>query len=168
MFILSALDCRYGACLFGWLVLFFETEFLRSFGVCPGTSSCRPSCLPSPPGRYGAINSCLDFFTVRSSNLELYIRQINPLFPKLLFVRILYQYSRNKTRIPGAAQAPIGSGTIRRCDLVGGSVSLWRWVLRSCMLKLYPVCEPVASVACGSRCRTLSSFSSTMSACMPL
>ena len=27
--------------------------------------------------------------------------------------------------------APNGTGTIRRCGLVGGSVSLWRWALRS-------------------------------------
>lgn len=27
--------------------------------------------------------------------------------------------------------APNGSGTIRSCELVGGSVSLWAWVLKS-------------------------------------
>ena len=32
----------------------------------------------------------------------------------------------------------IGSGTISRCCLVGGSVSLWRWVLRSPIFKLCP------------------------------
>ena len=33
---------------------------------------------------------------------------------------------------------PIGSGTIRRCGLVGGSVSLWGRALRYPMLKLHP------------------------------
>lgn len=31
---------------------------------------------------------------------------------------------------------PIGNGTVRRCDLVGGSGSLWGWDLRSHMLNL--------------------------------
>jgi hypothetical protein len=26
----------------------------------------------------------------------------------------------------------IGTGTVRRCDLVGGSVSLWVWFLKLC------------------------------------
>ena len=34
---------------------------------------------------------------------------------------------------------PTGNGTMRRCGLVGGSVSLWRWALRSPILKLCPV-----------------------------
>jgi len=32
-----------------------------------------------------------------------------------------------------------GHGTIRRYSLVGESVSLWGWALKSPMLKLYPV-----------------------------
>ena len=32
---------------------------------------------------------------------------------------------------------PMGSGTIRRCDLVGGTVLLWGWALRSHMVKLH-------------------------------
>ena len=40
---------------------------------------------------------------------------------------------------------PKGNGTIRRCGLVGESVSLWGWVLTSPMLRLFPVCNPVSS-----------------------
>ena len=53
-----------------------------------------------------------------------------------------------------------------KCGLVGRSVSLWGWVLRSPALKLHPVWHTV-SAACWSRCRSHSSFSSTMSACVP-
>jgi hypothetical protein len=34
---------------------------------------------------------------------------------------------------------PIGSGIIRRYGLIGGSVSLWGWPLRSPMFKIYTV-----------------------------
>ena len=70
---------------------------------------------------------------------------------------------------------PIRSGTVRRCSLVGGSVSLWGWALEvfsnaqpptsverdPCWL---PGEASLSSVVFGSRCRTLSSFSSTLSA----
>jgi hypothetical protein len=54
-------------------------------------------------------------------------------------------------------------------------VSLWGWALRFPMLKLHPmwkfslflaVCRIQSPADFGSRCRTLSSFSSSMSACM--
>ncbi|EDL05485.1 mCG147150 [Mus musculus] len=47
------------------------------------------------------------------------------------------------------------NGTIRRCALVGGSVSLWRWAMR----------PPPNHVGVRRRCRTLSS-SCTMPAWM--
>lgn len=54
---------------------------------------------------------------------------------------------------------------VRRCDLVGGSVSLWGWALRSPMLMLCPVWKESLSLAVfGSRCRSLIS-SSTMCTC---
>jgi hypothetical protein len=58
---------------------------------------------------------------------------------------------------------PIGSGTIRRCGLVEGSVSLWRWTLRSQMLK--PRLSDTQHTTFRSRYRAFSSFSSPMSAC---
>jgi len=63
----------------------------------------------------------------------------------------------------------MGSGTIRRCGLFGGSVSHWHGLL---VLKLCPVGNSLVLAACGrqsplaaigSRCRTLSSVSRTMS-----
>lgn len=65
---------------------------------------------------------------------------------------------------------PMGSGIIRRWDLVGVGVALkeevchGRQVLRSLMLKLCPVWLST-SAACGSSCRTFDSFPSTMSGC---
>ena len=36
---------------------------------------------------------------------------------------------------------PIGSGTVRRCDLVGGSVSLWDWALEVSYAQALPTAE---------------------------
>jgi hypothetical protein len=68
---------------------------------------------------------------------------------------------------------PLGSGTIRRCGLVGGSVSLWGWPLmfyaqappnaeESRLLVAYRRLSLAAAFQ--PRYRTLSSFSSTMPA----
>ena len=61
---------------------------------------------------------------------------------------------------------PKGTGTIRH-GVVGGNVLLWGQALRSLssMLKLQQWGTQSPSTACRSRRRTLSSFSSTMSAC---
>ena len=53
-------------CLFDWLFcfLFFKTEFLCSFEVCPGTSSCRPGWswthrdLPTSASRVLGLKAC--------------------------------------------------------------------------------------------------------------
>ena len=58
-----------------------------------------------------------------------------------------------------------GSGTMRRCGLVGRSMSLWGWPLRTLVLRLYPIWnESLLLAAYGSRCGTVSSFFSTMAA----
>ena len=54
----------------------------------------------------------------------------------------------------------------RRCGLVGGSLSLGLGFEVS-EAQARPRGSISLPVACGSRCRTLSSFSCTMSACMP-
>jgi len=64
---------------------------------------------------------------------------------------------------------PMGSGTIRRCGLVGGSMLLCMWPLRDPRLKLLPVWKILSFrlpaddnlllAACRSRCRTLPNFS---------
>jgi hypothetical protein len=63
------------------------------------------------------------------------------------------------------------SGTIRRCGLVGVVVALLEEVcheLRSLSCSSQAECSSLSlSSACGSRYRPLSSFASTMSACLP-
>jgi hypothetical protein len=67
---------------------------------------------------------------------------------------------------------PIGSGTLRRCGLMGVGVALleevchWGWALRFQILKPSPVWHSLPA-AYRSRCTTLSFFSSTTPACMP-
>ena len=46
--------------------------------------------------------------------------------------------NRNGHRLMCLNAGPIGSGTIRKCGLIGRRVSLWNWALRSHMLKLHP------------------------------
>ena len=58
----------------------------------------------------------------------------------------------------------IGSGTIRRCDLVGGSVLLWGQVSRFLILGILP--SVTVDFLLPTKCRTLS-YSSTTSARMP-
>jgi hypothetical protein len=58
----------------------------------------------------------------------------------------------------------IGSGTVRRCGLIGGNVT----VEMGFEVSDTQANKPNRAVSCcslGSGCRTLSSFSSTMSAC---
>jgi hypothetical protein len=58
----------------------------------------------------------------------------------------------------------VRSGTIRRGVLVDVSVAFLKEDLKSPMLKLHPVCVRQSSVAGYElRCRTLRSFSSSMS-----
>ena len=59
---------------------------------------------------------------------------------------------------------PLESGTIRRCGLVKGSMSLWRWGLRSLICPSHAQWHSLLA-ALGSRCRTLS-ISSTVPAWM--
>jgi len=72
-------------------------------------------------------------------------------------------------------ECPIGSGTVRRRGLVGGSVSLWGWALEVSYAQALPITEESFLLDAGGgqsfpgcfqmRCRTLSS-SSNMSAWM--
>lgn len=61
---------------------------------------------------------------------------------------------------------PKGSDTIRRYDLIGGRMSLWVHTMRSHMLMLCQCDTQSSSAASEPKCRTLNSFSSTMSAYM--
>jgi hypothetical protein len=58
----------------------------------------------------------------------------------------------------------VGNGTFRKYGLIGGSLPVWRWAFRSYMLKLGLVWHSLFPTY-GSRCRSLHSLSSTMSAC---
>lgn len=84
--------------------------------------------------------------------------------PYQIIIGILYAYiSLNKTVIILKIMAPKESNIIRKCGLVGGSMSLLGWASRSFLLKL-PSLWLSVNFLLPTRCGTLSSCT-TLAAC---
>ena len=116
--------------------------------------------------RYGGFKIGLSVFCIR-----LWL-DMHPLHPQKTHV-FEQAYGGQGVECGGLNVLAMGSGTIRRCGCIGGSVSLWGWALRAPLLRLCPVRKRLMATykrdnlllaTLGIRCRTLGS-SSTMSAC---